>query len=74
MRYPIPPKVRAVVEIFHTLPDDALVSYEVAELITGLHPKTLRKHPQLIRVRPSVKRECPTVGSLRRITRGEAAA
>jgi hypothetical protein len=74
MRYPIPPKVLAVVEIFDTLPDVALVSYLVAEVVTGLSTKTLRNHPQLTKIRPSRKRECPTVGSLRQIMRGEAVA
>jgi hypothetical protein len=73
MHYPISPKVLAVVAIFDTLPDAALVSYPVAEVVTGLSVKTLRNHPQLTRVRPSAKRECPTVGSLRAIMRGEAA-
>jgi len=74
MRYPIRQKVLEVVKIFDTLPDSALVSYEVAEVVTGLHPKTLRNHPGLTRVRPSIKRECPTVGSLRQIMRGGEAA
>jgi len=73
MQLPIPPKVLAIVRVFDTLPDTALVSYPVAEVVTGLSAKTLRNHPQLTRVRPSQKRECPTVGSLRQIMRGAAA-
>jgi hypothetical protein len=74
MRYPIRQKVLEVVRIFDTLPDTALLSYEVAEVVTNLSAKNLRSHPQVVRVRPSIKRECPTVGSLRQIMRGGAAA
>jgi hypothetical protein len=69
-RYPIRPKVLEIVKIFDSLPDSALVSYEVGAIVTSLDPKTLRKLPQLDKVRPSQKRECLTVGSLRRIGRG----
>jgi hypothetical protein len=73
MRYPIPEKVRAIVEIFHTLPGEAVVNYQVAEVITDLHTKTLRNHPLADKRRPSKKREGLTVNSVRLIASEKAA-
>ena len=74
MRFPIRQKVLEIVKIFPSLPNEALVSYEVGEIVTNLDRKTLQRLPQVKKVRPSKKRECLEVGSLRQIGRGGEAA
>jgi len=70
----IPPKILELARVFDTLPDAAAVSYSVGEVITGLSARTLRRHPQLPRVRLSRKRFALNVGNLRALLRGDTAA
>ena len=63
-----------VLKHWDSLPDDAVVSTKITSLVLGCAEKTVRNHPQLIRIQVSQGRYGFRVGSLRRLVRGGAAA
>jgi len=67
-------KAFEVVKRFDDLPNDAVISTKIAALVLGLAERTIRYHPQLKRIQLSRGRHGYTVGNVRQLVRGDAAA
>jgi hypothetical protein len=61
--------LRAILERFDALPDDAVVASRITAIILGLSEKTVRYHSALPRVRLSVGRYGQRVGDIRKLVR-----
>jgi hypothetical protein len=61
--------LRAILERFDALPDDAVLASRITAIILGLSEKTVRNHPALPRVRLSVGRYGQRVGDIRNLVR-----
>jgi hypothetical protein len=65
------PALREILERFDALPDCAALPTAVTATILGVSERTVRYHPQLKRVAVSKGRYGQSVGSVRRLLRGE---
>jgi hypothetical protein len=63
------PKLAEEVEIFSSLPDEAVVRTPVTEAVTGLSGRTIRYHPDLPRVQLSEGRYGQRVRDIRKLLR-----
>jgi hypothetical protein len=62
-------KLRAILERFAALPDDAVLPTSVTAIILGVSERTVRYHPNLPRRQVSRGRYGQCVGDVRRLAR-----
>jgi hypothetical protein len=63
------PTLAKQIELFESLPNEAVVRTPVTEAVTGLSGRTIRYHPDLPRVQLSEGRYGQRVGDIRKLLR-----
>jgi hypothetical protein len=67
-------RLRQQLELFNSLPDEAIAPTKLTALVLGLSERTVRRHPHLRRYQVSLGRYGQLVRDVRKVARGEAAA